>query len=228
MIEIKITDPHLMPLDSLRHTAKYLLALAGDELCATPEIDPPTQKTVYPTYRAGDTISIKKGVSEVHDVLTGQAESEVETLNKTAPIAMAQARAVDRALQKHGDIMPENPDLFVDTSGAFWNPEIHTRTRSKTPDGKWKLKVGTTNIPKPPIPTAPTAEPAFIPPAMATMDFPQFVNKITTLVSSGKMTHPEIATIVQSFDNITVPDLSKYPELVPQVSAKIDEYLENK
>lgn len=108
----------------------------------------------------------------------------------------------------------------VDSEGAVWSAKLHSSTKSKTIDGKWKARkprdatpvpppvvvpaaTNAVSIPPPPTVMVPssedpgdTGEPIPLPPgALAGIDFPTFITRITAGMNDGSITQVTISEI---------------------------------
>ncbi len=194
MLEIKITDPHLMDKEFLRKTATYLFSLAGDEVVS--------ENQIRPELNLGDRV----------DVLAD-------------------------AISKANEPVYEHSHVDLDVNGLPWDFRIHASTRTKNADGSWKNKRGVSQhlsvevkdelkrtmaieVPVPPVPN-PTVE------TETPIDFMTVMGKITCAVQEKKINHAQIFEIVRSFGLESVPLIAQRPDLLPAISQKIDEFLQN-
>lgn len=140
----------------------------------------------------------------------------------------------------------------LDADGLPWDHRIHSSSKEKNKDGRWRAKRNlndeglvkrieaelraTMAIPAPlpavpsvsqppsaPVVAPPTAIP--LPPAAATdpTDFASLIAVLTPRLTPDRM--PKIFEIVQSFGLPGLPALQQRPDLVPAVWAKLKEHL---
>lgn len=139
----------------------------------------------------------------------------------------------------------------LDADGLPWDHRIHSGSKEKNKDGRWRSKRGLNDeglvkrieaelratmaipvppsapaVPSVPIPAPPTAIPLPPPAAAATSDPTDFASLIAVLtprLTPDRM--PQIFAIVQSFGLPGLPALQQRPDLVPAVWAKLKEHL---
>lgn len=150
MFKIIITDIHTMSPDVLKETGAYLLRLAG---CT----DPVTHMVHTPMI--GNTGS---AVNSIPYVVPVPAIPTIETTGTNQESADDRYKRL-HALQHPDTVLPAN-DIIEETlihvgpktareivqsqaverdaNGLPWDARIHTRTRSQTIDGVWKLQRG--------------------------------------------------------------------------------------
>lgn len=248
MIEIKITDPHLMDKDALRQIATFLLTMTGDSVmhvtgmirqpAPAPMIPPPPPLTLAPPTPTVDTPRI--GLEQVRFPHINPFAKPVEQSIPSVPHAAP--RAID-------------PGVELDKRGLPWDNRIHSRTKTKTADGLWKSMRGLNPavaksveaelfqaMSLPPIISesleapldAPVMKPGFVPPppvavtstvdpiAAPQNDFPALMTKITSVVHTGKTTSAAILKIVQEMGLPSLPVVASRPDLIPSLMARID------
>jgi hypothetical protein len=133
----------------------------------------------------------------------------------------------------------------LDSHGLPWDARIHARTKTKVADGSWKLMRGVAsnvvekieaelrqtmsapgtvraNVEAPahfnPFAQTVPAVDTFVPPApLPEMDFDYFINHVTKLVNTNKITQPKVIEIVQSFGISNIPMVAARPDLVPAI-----------
>lgn len=206
MIKIEITDPHLMPQGTLIELAAYLMKVAGAELRRRPtEPAPITEPTVPMT-----------GV----DPIPPAPEQEMD-------MTPAPHDEIDAPLPPLDAVQPVSDDEDVDIAGVRWDARIHTRTRSKTFDGRWKIQRG---ISQKVVDTVlgSTMPVMVIPPddpIADEIDYPGLMRKITQAVGAGKLTHVQVASILKEVGAPPLPTLGARPDLIPRISAIIDNFI---
>lgn len=214
MIKIEITDPHLMPQAALIELAAYLMKVAGAELRKRP-VDPipaPSEPIVVTKQYVDNLIA---AAPEPIPVVAEQKISEDE---------------IDAPLPPLDAVEPTTGDDDVDISGIRWDARIHTRTRSKTFDGRWKIQRG---IPQSVIDTvlgsstqdAPVMVTPPDDPIADEIDYPELMRKITQAVGAGKLTHVQIANILKEVGAPPLPTLGARPDLIPRIAAIIDNFI---
>lgn len=214
MIEIKITEPHLLEKDILRKTATFLFALAGDQITMEPL---PIKKP--------EKINMAE---EIGTVSINPFQS------KPTPFP---------ELPKPSIPAPIDPINDVDIRGLPWDYRIHARGRTKNAKGEWKISRGVNPdlvtkveaelfqslfISKIPQDT-PSIEPTVVVPpppltieAPKTMEFPEFMSCITSAVSAGKIQHEELRKIAKDLGLPSLPIISTRPDLIPQFMTKFN------
>lgn len=246
MLKIELTDPHTLPTQTLIETATYLMKLAGIELLPKPKelslaaISPPEPDTVHKSY-----MELRNSDFSEDSRSTTVSELPPQTHNPFAkqPVIDTPPAPV---FQKS--------NIEIDCNGLPWDGRIHSRTKTKTTDGAWKLargvdmkKVGEVTreleaimaipapvdsasvnsrlaeippapvVPRPPV-TQPSADP--IQPLVET--FTTLMNKITELVTAGRLNQAQVVKACQSAGIPSLPLVGTRPDLIPQISANID------
>lgn len=140
MIEIKITDPHLMDKNALQKTATYLLAMAGFGLAEMPQGFKPSTPIAAPA---------PAPVANIPPPPPLLPHSEPASLNinpfaKPVEVPVAPILEAPKALSAPVVPRPVNPGVELDVRGLPWDNRIHSRTKSKTVDGQWKAMRGIT------------------------------------------------------------------------------------
>ena len=151
MIEIKITDPHLLADKTLIATAKYLMQLAGHDVVESARPAPMAVPAVPPLLApvvASAPVPVPVGV-------TADTESDGQPIAPTftgfapppapaAPTAPAPAPVASQVFG--GSPAPAAPTapagVELDCKGLPWDGRIHSRTKSKIADGSWKVQRG--------------------------------------------------------------------------------------
>lgn len=131
MLKIIITDVHLMPPDVLKETGTYLLRLAG---CTSPD----AQMMWSPL--TGNTQSAVNSVPSVFPVPTIDSPDTLPDANNPCPEVPYMPLSTAEETLEH--VSTETIGIERDINGLPWDARIHTRTRSKTIDGIWKLQRG--------------------------------------------------------------------------------------
>jgi hypothetical protein len=115
----------------------------------------------------------------------------------------------------------------LDADGLPWDSRIHSRTRSKTSDGRWKLKRGSdvavresvktelTQVMQ--IPTPPPA-PVAANGAPAGETFITLMPKIAAAVNAGRLTQEQVAQTAQNLGLPSIVMASSRPDLIPALS----------
>lgn len=132
-----------------------------------------------------------------------------------------------------------NPELLqqeysgeLDSEGTPWNPQIHSRTKSKNKDGTWRTKRGIqeetvqaiTEKYQPQIPVPPIATAVPTPPQST---FTQIVKKISHALSHNQITRERVNEIIEIFGLSSLHQLSERPELIPAVEQQLNEIINN-
>jgi hypothetical protein len=232
MIEIKITDPHLLDAKTLKRTSDYLLSLI---------VNPDDYATPTPTITIKEPVTYKDIVTDapkpaqvppppVINPFTKSNLPRPEFIPSAAPPVIAKPPK------------PIAPGVDLDVRGMPWDSRIHARTKTKVADGSWKVmrgidpeKVKAIEIelmqsvvaPAVVAPTAPAVvAPTFSDPlAPATNDFPSFMAKVTSAVNDGRLTTASVNAIVKEFGLPSIPVVATRPDLIPGIMVKLDELL---
>jgi hypothetical protein len=132
---------------------------------------------------------------------------------------------------------PLPPGVDVDATGLPWDHRIHSRTKSKTGDGKWRVKRGeseeiiqevenelrgTMQNARAPLPPKPPATNLPPPPPGDVQTFPQFTAKATKLLTQKRITKSELTTMLDSFNIKALTLVANVPHLIPQLSKALD------
>lgn len=210
MIKIEITDPHLMPQAALIELAAYLMKVAGAELRKrpTPVVEVPVTETVA-----------------VEDVGT------TPNTQLSTPIPCDLDTGASPPPEIDAPLPPSLDNTELDVAGVPWDIRIHTRTRSKTFDGQWKIQRGLSqgyvdSILKllkgktVPVMITPPEDPI-----ADEIDYPALMRKVTQAVGAGKLTHVQVANILKEIGAPPLPSLGARPDLIPQVAAIIDNFI---
>jgi hypothetical protein len=132
-----------------------------------------------------------------------------------------------------GLIVPPPPkNIEYDAEGQPWDYRIHTRTKAKTTDGRWKLSRGV----DPAIVAgvrAETAKVLEIPPILEAdptapvLTFGELTMKITNAIRERKLNQVKLNSVLNAFGIPSLPLLGARPDLFGTVAAKIDEVILN-
>ena len=138
--------------------------------------------------------------------------------------------------------------IDLDSAGIPWDERIHSRTKSKTKDGKWKVK---RNVdpeqsqvilgqlaevaaipspilpPPPPLDVNPTVD-RFIPPPPKKSGgrYIEFMQWLTPLMAGGGISLAEVLSILKMNGVDNIPLLASRPDLIEGVETLIEEYME--
>jgi hypothetical protein len=233
MLKIEITEPHTMPRQVLIDTATFLMKMAGIELL------PKSPQPLLEPERVPMPPLVAPPVIEPEHVPMPPPVSPAEDPKRINPFAKEPAPTI---------VASKVANVEVDCNGLPWDARIHSRTKSKTADGAWKLQRGVSmtvvgevtkelesvmaipapvgtrsatllipSVPLPPI-TQPSADP--IEPPKET--FTTLMNKITELVTAGKLKQAMVVQACQSAGIPSLPLAATRPDLIPQIMANID------
>lgn len=252
MIEIKITDPHLMDKTALRKTVTYLLGMAGDHIIPVPvNIPTPSPQVGTPISSFVPTVPLIQSPPAALEQLDSPPIAHInpfaKTVEQSAPVVPHANHSIPVAPK------PLDPSIELDRRGFPWDNRIHSRTKSKTSDGLWKSMRGvnpemvrsveaelmqamSAPVISPSIPPAPAnytppeMQAPFSPPPMAITDpilppqndFPALMHKITAAVNSGKIKSASVLKIVQDFGLPSLPVVATRPDLIPAIIANLD------
>lgn len=253
MIEIKITDPHLMDKAALQKTATFLLAMAGFGLAEAPQgFRPPVEAPKAPAVIPPPPPLLPQVEPERLNINPFAKSGEVPSVSDSVQPA--------KVLEVPTPPRPVNLGVELDVRGLPWDNRIHSRTKSKTANGEWKAMRGITpetlktieaellqavqapsiieapleaktiapaSIPVPPAPIAPVAPvtPVADPIAPPQNDFPSLMHKITSNVNSGKIQSASVIKIIQEFGLPSLPVVATRPDLIPSIMARLDALL---
>lgn len=136
MIKIEITDPHLMDKRTLRNVGVFLFAMAGDTIGLPPEKEEKAGSTWRSAFEADET--------HRQDELNETKPSSTIDINGYGEREIKQAETLDI----EEELIPVSPErIFIpdnppsrDIDGVEWNADLHSRTKTKTVDGRWKKK----------------------------------------------------------------------------------------
>lgn len=111
----------------------------------------------------------------------------------------------------------------LDIRGVEWNPQIHSSEKTKNADGRWKKKRGVTpqlvnELEKNSIPVPPP----FGDIREATLNFPQLIKKIQTLLAENKLTKIQLAEFLKMQGIESLALLGSRLELVPAINIALD------
>ena len=237
MIRIEIIDPHLMQQSEIVKTANYLMSLVGMSLAPAPKPHPLTD---LPQGSPGQS--------------TQNWDDEKEPIVNACPIVNPILPPVpEKEIFNPFAARDEKFASVVDSQGLPWDNRIHSRTRSKTSDGKWRYQRGVHDVivttveaelriaaqipvtaePTPIIPVPPPAPVPYVQPApvkplidlMPVNDFPALMNKITAAVNAQKITSQTVIDIVRECGLPSLPVVATRPDLIPSIMARIDAVL---
>lgn len=111
----------------------------------------------------------------------------------------------------------------VDVDGVAWNEALHTRTRSKTAEGRWKLKRG---VEAPPAveaqaPAAPVVPPppVYTGPGVVGDAYQSFLSRMGQSIAAGEKTGSDVTAALQAVGLNNMPELFQNQHLVSAVEA---------
>jgi hypothetical protein len=143
MFKIIITDIHLMSPNVLKETGAFLLRLAG---CTDPVAH------MVHTPMVGNTESAVNSVPSIFPIApvdTGVTKEYVDGCDVSPGTKVLHVPSPDIIEEELIPVGPETAREIVqsqaierDANGLPWDARIHTRTRSQTIDGVWKLQRG--------------------------------------------------------------------------------------
>jgi hypothetical protein len=239
MIEIKITDPHLMDKKTIEKTALYLMGLIGSELIPAPIENNPN----------GFTPEELEPVSIESENIKEPSQSNFNPFAKTptAPISPVISPPINEPVEKE-----------LDSRGFPWDNRIHAATKTKNSDGTWRYMRGAQksriekvedeliesgnclsselvreesetiaplppSIPKPPsLPLYPTINQ----PINEEVTFQSIMQKITNGIMEGKLIREDVLIIAKNLgvESLTLlgSNLHVLPELNKQIEAKLN------
>lgn len=259
MLKIEITDPHTLPKQTLIDVATLLMKMGGVELLPNPNMN---VRVVQPVAGAPIPLppAILPALAQAH---ANHSQNVIPSapVEEEAPAPMVNPFAgnsfdPNTIKTPSGEISAPIPPPYkapapksnveTDCNGLPWDARIHSRTKSKTVDGAWKLQRGidmktvgdvtkelesVMAIPAPAahrapaapaIPRPPITQPAADPIEEPKETFTTLMNKITDLVSKGKLNQAQVVKACQSAGVPSLPLVGTRPDLIPQISANID------
>lgn len=247
MLEIKILNPHLNDKDVLRKTATYLLALAGDEIaCECTLKNKPIHTLTVDELPGPGGHGIETHAIKIPSDYPFDDQRNIGDQPGRDSFTIEELKYTETPTHSHVPLPPTIPATSLpcvvptphqndlDSSGLPWDQRIHAGTKTKTADGCWKLKRGanakeveeikdqltrTMEIPKSPV----AIEQDFI---SDKPDFFTVMAQITSAVTNKQMTHAQVLEIIQSFGLESVPLIAQRPDLLPEIQARIEQFLQ--
>lgn len=222
MLEIKITDPHLMDKIQLRKLGTFLFVLAGDEISAAPM---PTSPVL--TSDALDELT-ERVVAETTGKMPAPAKplyTPEELNNPFDTVGMPwDARIHSRERSKNDDgtwrrKRGVTPAKVLEVEAELRNSIVRAPAMpfaTPVPVGE---PVTATLTPPPPTPLIEETE---------ALTFPQLVMKAQVAMSNGKLTKEELNEILSSFQMTSLAQVSTKPELISTIATLIDAKLMEK
>jgi hypothetical protein len=230
MIEIRITDPHLMDAVVLLRTAEYLTGLAQKQ-------DYPVLKDPYGPVETSEPEPEAPPVAAPCPPsmppaplppCTTLPPSPIPAVSPTFPAAKGTGGVII-------DIPPTEINTEVDARGMPWDARIHSRTKSKTAAGNWKAQRGIAPSLVKQIetesginPTEPVKKPEDVFKQAQAIEeaenpFPKFMSDVTALANTGKIGFRRVIELVQSCGVPNIASVSARPDLIPEIMAKIQD-----
>jgi hypothetical protein len=146
------------------------------------------------------------------------SQNDVKDLRDTANYLLALSGASLAQVVEVPFVTDENrksPSSDVDADGITWDYKIHSSTKAKNKDGRWKLK---RNV----EPEVATPAPVVVPPPPAEDLLGKFMSKVTEKIVSGRMTHNSLSAFLSSNGIPDVPSIQNFPHLLPDLIKKIE------
>ena len=252
-------NPYTMTNEQLRQTAVFLLTIAGDEVViplpantpphprkAIPVDVPPPPVIPVPNLPAENFTPYCAPVSSVPapaPLLSSVSAPAPLLSSVSAPVPAVPAPITSERPSVINPFAPAKPNgVEVDVTGLPWDSRIHSRTKSKTNDGKWKIMRGIDPnvltqveqelrnvmaipaapiapvVPAPSVPVPPfEIEEIYEHPPLSNdesqMDFPNLVTKVQTAISGNKLSSAQLADIVKDCGLPSLAILSTRPGL---------------
>ena len=241
MIKIEITDPHLMDKRTLRNIGVFLFAMAGDTIGLPPD---ETDATPRNGFTQNLTPEILDNVTESINLENAIVETITDAMHRPDELNETKQTIDGRRGIKITHVEPgvdiEEELIHVpaervyipgngvdrDTDGAEWNSDLHSRTKTKTVDGRWKKKkvFGDKSPPVPSAslaavfePTTPPRAPIAPPPPPSLPGKPTFgqlIIKATSAVRSNKISQKDLNDAVKSLGVVSLPMLSGHDDKI--------------
>lgn len=206
-ITITINDAENLNKETLVLTAEYLMNLAENR--TTPKVKCELNNIPYvPAFNCEEVDRNPEMVlTEPAPPVASEVSSKFETLK------------------------PENFDLDID--GKPWDELIHSRTKSKTADGRWKLKRGIEVKTAPLPPVAPFVAPPSVPvppvvslvaPVTPTLTFPAIMARITSAISTNSLSRDRVLGMIKEVGLVEIPQLAEPQNaaLLPAINNLLD------
>lgn len=117
------------------------------------------------------------------------------------------------------------PAVELDSAGQAWDYRIHTSNKTKTLDGKWKMKRGINDklVSKVTEDNKTALEAPVIPPPPISIDlFPDFMKLATSKISEGKLNHLSLVQLLQQKGIPDIPSAKIRPDLIPILISEIE------
>ena len=105
----------------------------------------------------------------------------------------------------------DDPEL--DTAGVRWDKEIHTRTKSRDDQGRWKVKRG---LEAPPPPEAKSLD-ADVYDVTQELTFASLMRRITTAIKDKLVTREDISSLAHAQGMPSIGLVAQKPELLPAI-----------
>lgn len=112
-----------------------------------------------------------------------------------------------------------NLNLDLDSEGLAWDYRVHSSSKTKTAEGKWKMK---RNVPEKIIVEATKNNKSTLEAPPPPDLFPEFMKTATAKISAGKLDHLSLAKLLQARG---VPDISAVKvrqDLIPEFIRDIE------
>ena len=226
MIEIRITDPHLMPSRDVYNLGVYLMAVAGHDIVSAPAlvthpvveqpvVEQPAVDPVIEHMEQAPRVEVYQNPADAFPSL----DANPEPTSIDAKLAAAQA-------------------ADVDVDGRLWDAKLHSRTRSKNAQGRWtpkrmsppaKVAANEMAISQSPQPTAAEvfgSVPAA--PAEPKDVYADFIVWITDLVASGKLAAADVKGTCLALKLMSMGELQDRPDLIPKFEKIVKATMEAK
>lgn len=243
MINIELSDIESLSPEALRATGNYLLALAGKESNAAAPVEEAPVKAVVPpppppvVPPAPQPVTPPPAPNPVTPppapICEAPAERPAsEVFKKPQPVtAVAAPPAPIKAAEERPEPIKaaeerlEHPSVELDSDGLPWDSRIHSRTKSKTKDGRWKKIRGVgaeivkrvedelkkvQNIPAAPALSASVS-------SENAPTFADLMSLVTRSITNGKLTREQVIEVLKPFEIPSLPLLATRLDLIPAV-----------
>lgn len=240
MLKIEIIDPHSHSKEELIQIARLLMHIADIPMVAVPHGELESTKPLTVDRKEQVLMDDPRAVPlpdklqerinhELPATVTPPPPPPAPPVIAAAPIPPAPVTAVPT---------PPASEVFKKTE-EVWNPEIHARTKSKNPDGTYKLKrgslkpglVGEVIQVSPPSITLPPgkhtvnlSDGSFVsePPPVVEDAFDTLMNEMLDLFAAQQIQPTDVMAFAKRHNVNSIPLLSEHPNLWPLLRAEIN------
>lgn len=229
MIKIVILNPHQQSKEELKSIITYLQSIVVSQTSNLPQItDTPVAEITLkkPLFENKTTPNASYTTGELVETTSLTDFKSLEDSYRTYSEAK-----LNKAIEK-----PIEDNEELDSTGMPWDASIHSRKKTKTVNGTWRMlrnadpiKVtqvkGTTLIEEELIPAPPSFTKKTLKNPEDKTAFMNFMSKITEAVKNKKLTHKQIAEAVNIAGVSSVADVACNLEALPMIMMLLDRML---